>query len=166
MKKLVVGLGNPGKKYENTRHNIGFLFLDYLAKEYGLSWKEEKKFKAQVAVNGDLILAKPQTFMNLSGTSVAKLVDYYDVTLEDLVVVHDDVDLESLNYKYQLGRGSAGHNGVKDIISKLGSNEFWRLRIGVGRPGNNRYDVNTYVLSKMEDLPKKNFSEFKTLLNL
>ncbi len=147
--KLLVGLGNPGKKYEQTRHNVGFIILDHIALEQGVAWEQQKKANALIAKHGQTILAKPQTFMNNSGSSVQKLAAFYGVSLADLVVVHDDVDLEFGKTKFALGMGSAGHHGIEDIIEKLGSKEFWRLRVGVGRPsgeGAGKFEVEDYVL--------------------
>lgn len=144
--KLVVGLGNPGKKYEKTRHNVGFILLDEYVEENDLNWKFERKFNAEIAKDGDLTLAKPQTFMNKSGQSVAKLVEYFEIDLDDLVVVHDDVDLDFGVVKKQKGRGDAGHKGVKNIVKVLGSNEFWRQRVGVGRSENADMDTDDWVL--------------------
>ena len=160
-KKLIIGLGNPGTKYENTRHNVGFLYVDSLVKAAGLSWSSEKKFKAMVAKNKDYIYMKPQTFMNRSGESVAKARKYFDVPFEDLLVVHDDVDLEELNYRFHKGRGAAGHHGVEDIIEKLGTNDFWRLRIGIGRPEHNGFEVEDYVLSELSDALVQYISEIE-----
>jgi PTH1 family peptidyl-tRNA hydrolase len=150
--KIVVGLGNPGKKYTNTKHNAGFIAVDKLAQKHNLEWEENKKFDALIAKGQireqDVLLAKPQTFMNNSGTTVSKLVNFYNVPFSDLTIIHDDVDLEPGKVKYRLGASSAGHHGVEDIIEKLGSKEFWRLRIGVGRPETgDRFDVKDFVLS-------------------
>lgn len=166
MKKLIVGLGNPGKKYEDTAHNVGFQFVEYMARELGLKWALNKKFNAYVAEGTDLYLIKPQTFMNLSGTPVQKFVSYYEIPQENLIVVHDEVDLPFQNFKIQQGRGSAGHNGVKDIISHLGENNFWRVRIGVGRPENNQYDLKDFVLSTISADIKDIFPEIRTQLAL
>lgn len=153
MKKLIVGLGNPGDKYKNTRHNIGFMFLDKIAEDQGLAWVFDKKFNAliceYISSNGDkYYLAKPQTYMNLSGSSVKKLVDYYDITLENLLVIHDEIDLEFGTTKMQKSRGDAGHNGVKDISNYLGSKDYWRLRVGIGRPAHSSEEVSDFVLGK------------------
>ncbi len=144
--KLIVGLGNPGEKYTTTRHNAGFIFVDNLCKVLELSWAIEKKSDAAVAKNAKFILAKPQTFMNNSGTAVAKLLTYFKVPVENLVVVHDDVDLPFGEYRLKQGSGSAGHHGVIDIIEKVGTQDFWRFRIGVGRPAESKYSVEDYVL--------------------
>lgn len=152
MKKLIVGLGNPGEKYKNTRHNIGFLFVEsYLAKMNIVgTWQREKKFFSEVLQSGEYIFVKPLTFMNNSGVAVLNVSRYYDVHPDSILVVHDDIDLEIGDNRLQKGRGSAGHNGVQDIINKLSTNEFWRYRIGVGRPASNEYEVKDYVLSKFD----------------
>lgn len=149
--KYIVGLGNPGGKYKKTRHNVGFILLDRFAEENGLTWKFEKKFNAEVAKGDDFTLIKPQTFMNESGQSVAKLVEYFNFEPRDLLVVHDDVDLDFGVVKKHVARGHAGHKGVEDIIKTLGLNDFWRMRVGVGRPENPNIDTEDWVL--------KNFSE-------
>lgn len=150
-KKLIVGLGNPGDKYALTRHNIGFMLVDRVANTLGLEWENNKKANAQVAVGSDVILVKPQTFMNRSGDCVSWLMSFYGAALDELVVLHDDVDLEFGETKFKKSAGSAGHKGVNDIIEKLGSKDFWRFRVGVGRPENNKFDVYDFVLSKMTD---------------
>jgi peptidyl-tRNA hydrolase, PTH1 family len=144
--KLVVGLGNPGKKYKDTRHNVGFILLDKYAEDNSLEWSEEKKFKSQITKQDDTIFAKPQTFMNKSGEAVSKLVNFYQITPEDLVVIHDDVDLEFGAIKDQVGRGDAGHKGVADIVEKLGTQNFRRIRVGVGKPTNPEIDTEAWVL--------------------
>jgi len=145
--KLVVGLGNPGLKYKKTRHNVGFILLDKYAKEHNLSWKKDKKAKAQIARYEDLIFVKPQTSMNRSGISVSYLMGYYDLDLEDLMVIHDDVDLGFLQTKLQKSTGPAGHRGVEDIIVSLRSKDFWRFRIGVGRPHNVQMTTEDFILA-------------------
>lgn len=134
--KLLVGLGNPGTEYEKTRHNVGFLALDYIHSNGDFSnWKNDKKANALVSESGagdsKVILAKPQTFMNLSGQSVQALMQYYDIALEDVVIVHDDVDFTFGEVKTQKDRGAAGHNGIKSIIEHVGTKDFSRIRIGV-----------------------------------
>lgn len=148
--KLIVGLGNPGEKYKDTRHNIGFIFVDKLSDENDVAWKFEKKFNAEIARFDDTLLAKPQTFMNNSGESVSKIMNFYDIELEDLLVVHDDIDLEHGNIKVEKGRGSAGHKGVQSIIDHLGTNEFERMRIGVGRPDNPNIETEDWVLMNFD----------------
>jgi PTH1 family peptidyl-tRNA hydrolase len=150
---LVAGLGNPGRGYERTRHNIGFLVADELARRQGGSFRS--KFNGQLAEVrlGDLRLGllKPETYMNVSGKSVAAARKFFKVDPADLLVVHDDVDLEPGRLQARLGGGLAGHNGLRSIASALGTQDFLRLRIGVGRPerGDPR-PVADYVLSKFE----------------
>jgi PTH1 family peptidyl-tRNA hydrolase len=136
--KLIVGLGNPGRQYEKTRHNAGFLFLDALASKFGCDWVSESRFQGMLSdcnvPAGKVMLLKPETFMNRSGQSVGKIVRYYKLMPEEILVVHDELDFDVGNIKLKNGGGHAGHNGLKDIIAHLGSREFYRLRIGVGRP--------------------------------
>ena len=151
--KIIVGLGNIGPKYLETRHNVGFMMLDELAYNRDCSWSENKKLKAKICKpDSDLILAKPQTFMNRSGESVSKIISYFKkAEPKDVIVVHDDVDLEFGEIKLQQGRGSAGHNGVQDIIDKLGTNNFWRFRIGIGRSDNENVSTEDWVLQKFSE---------------
>lgn len=134
---LVVGLGNPGSKYENTRHNVGFLFLDYLAEKAGVSFKSGR-WEAETArlppESGGWLLAKPASFMNLSGQPVARLAAYHQIEPARIIVVHDDLDLEPGRLKVVFDRGPGGHNGIKSIIEHLGTRQFVRLRVGIGRP--------------------------------
>jgi peptidyl-tRNA hydrolase, PTH1 family len=150
---LVVGLGNPGREYAATRHNVGFMVADELARRHGGSWRS--KFSGEVAdvrIDGArLALLKPQTYMNESGRSVAAAAKFYKVSPEDLLAVHDEVDLEVGRMQARLGGGLAGHNGLRSMASALRSPEFLRLRIGVGRPerGDPR-PVSDWVLSPFE----------------
>lgn len=150
MIKLVVGLGNPGRQYENTRHNAGFLFLDDLAAAWGCSWVSEPRFDGSIAEGGiasvKVMLLKPGTFMNRSGQSVGKVVRYFKLQPEEILVVHDELDFNVGMAKLKKDGGHAGHNGLRDIIAHLGSNAFYRLRIGIGRPAAGR-PVAEYVLS-------------------
>jgi len=154
MTKMIVGLGNPGSKYENTKHNIGFMTIDELAKRHSVNFKEEKIFKALVGDYFDkgekVILVKPVTYMNESGKAVGPLATYYNVEIEDLVVVHDDLDLDAGRIRLRQKGGSGGQNGIKSIISHLGTQEFQRIKIGIGRPPKNMAVVN-HVLSKFPD---------------
>jgi len=135
---LIVGLGNPGLKYEKTRHNVGFMVVDNLLKKLtqvkDSVWEENKKFNALTArVGEDLILAKPLSFMNASGDPVAKLMKFYKVEPWGLYIIHDDVDLPLGKIKITVDRGSAGHKGVESIIKALGNQNFVRLRVGIGK---------------------------------
>ena len=146
---LIVGLGNPGSEYEKTRHNAGFWFLDELARQHNLSFKLEKKFHAEVARykhNGeDVWLLKPNTFMNLSGQAVQALAHFYKIKLDEILVVHDELDLSVDTARLKKGGGHGGHNGLRDIASKMGGNNYLRLRIGIGHPGD-KSKVTNHVL--------------------
>ena len=136
--KLIVWLGNPGLKYDKTRHNIGFAMVDARAEQEGFLWKQESKYKAEVAIwekcGEKLLLCKPQTYMNLSGEAVAPLARFYKIEAKDILVVHDEIDFVTGRLALKLGGSAAGHNGLKSIIQKFGSADFYRLRIGVDRP--------------------------------
>lgn len=131
---LVVGLGNPGAQYVNTRHNVGFMAVDALAGE-NASWKSEKNaLTARVDINGNrVIFVKPQTFMNNSGVAVAALMTFYKIPLENIVVIHDDMDIPVGDCREKIGGGSAGHNGIRSIDAHIGR-EYRRIRIGIGHP--------------------------------
>ena len=147
--KVIVGLGNPGSKYTETRHNAGFWFIEEVARKYSATFRADKKFHGEVAkisLEGkDIWLLKPETFMNRSGLSVQSLMSFYRMTAEQLLVAHDEIDLPPGTAKLKTGGGHGGHNGLRDIISQLGSKEFNRLRIGVGHPGS-KDQVVDYVL--------------------
>jgi PTH1 family peptidyl-tRNA hydrolase len=147
---VVVGLGNPGQRYARTRHNVGFLVVDALAARLGVNqWRERFDAQSVLAEAGQtrLVLAKPMTFMNQSGRAVRQLVAWYRVSIDRLLVVHDDVDLPFGTLRVRLGGGSGGHHGVESIIAALGTSRFARLRLGIGRPSDGR-DVTAYVLSR------------------
>ena len=131
--KLVVGLGNPGREYEQTRHNAGFWWADALARDWGAAFKRETKFHGEVAKAGGVWLLKPMTFMNRSGQAVGALCKFYQIQPNEILVAHDEMDLPPGGLKMKTG-GAAGSNGVKDIVSHLGTRDFWRMRIGVGHP--------------------------------
>ncbi|HEX9390574.1 MAG TPA: aminoacyl-tRNA hydrolase [Usitatibacteraceae bacterium] len=131
--KLVVGLGNPGREYERTRHNAGFWWLDALARELGTTFGKESKFHGDVAKAGSVWLLKPSTFMNRSGQSVGALAKFYQIEPEEILVAHDEMDLPPGGVKMKIG-GAAGSNGIKDIVGHLGTRDFWRLRLGIGHP--------------------------------
>ncbi len=147
--KVIVGLGNPGSKYTETRHNAGFWFIEEVARKYAATFRPDKKFHGEVAkisLEGkDIWLLKPGTFMNRSGLSVQSLLSFYRMNADQLLVVHDEIDLPPGTAKLKTGGGHGGHNGLRDIISQLGSKEFHRLRIGVGHPGS-KDQVVDYVL--------------------
>ena len=131
--RLVVGLGNPGREYERTRHNAGFWWVEDLAREFGASFKKEAKFHGDVAKAGNIWLLKPLTFMNRSGQAVGALAKFYQITPEEILVAHDEMDLPAGGLKMKTG-GAAGSNGVKDIVGHMGTRDFWRMRIGIGHP--------------------------------
>ena len=149
--RLIVGLGNPGADYVNTRHNAGFWFIDSLAEQNSLSFRFEKLFNAEeskIRNNGeDVHLLKPLTFMNRSGQSVGAMARYYKLRPNQILVLHDELDLEPGDNRLKQGGGHGGHNGLRDIIAHLGEREFFRLRIGIGHPGDRNQVVN-YVLHK------------------
>jgi len=147
--RLVAGLGNPGRGYAATRHNAGFWFADALAAKLGASFSNEAKFAAEVARRGELRIAKPMTFMNLSGRTVAGIARFFDIPEEAILVVHDELDLAPGEAKLKWGGGVAGHNGLRDIKAQLGTADFWRLRLGIGHPRNSALperEVVDYVL--------------------
>ena len=147
--KLIVGLGNPGNEYAKTRHNAGFWWVDRLCEKERLTLKSEKKFHGAAArINAaghDMWLLEPMTFMNVSGRAVQALATFYKILPSEILVLHDELDLPPGTVKIKPGGGHGGHNGLKDIISQLGTQEFWRLRIGIGHPGD-RNEVINYVL--------------------
>ncbi|WP_252313678.1 aminoacyl-tRNA hydrolase [Sinobaca sp. H24] len=135
--KIIAGLGNPGKTYDQTRHNIGFDAVDKLAARLGLQWVKNKKLflSCETIINGEkIILLKPLTYMNLSGEAIAPIMNYFDVSPDELVVLYDDLDLEPGTLRLRQQGGHGGHNGIRSIIDHLGTKEFNRIRIGVGRP--------------------------------
>ena len=136
--KLIVGLGNPGKKYESTRHNAGFWLVGQLAEQHRLTLRKEPRFHALAAkldaASGAVWLLLPQTWMNESGMAVAAMAQFHKIAADEILVVHDELDLPPGGVKIKQGGGHAGHNGLRDIIEKLGTPDFWRLRIGIGHP--------------------------------
>jgi len=168
--KLIVGLGNPGQKYHNTRHNIGFQALDYLRKHFELpKFKLDKKLKAEISKDKKIILAKPQTFMNESGISVQLLKKYYKIKLSDIIVIRDDVDIEIGKIKYKKGSSGAGHKGIDSIIKHLKSNNFWQIKIGVANEMiRKKIPTEKFVLQKFtkEDLQKAKDLPDKTIKTL
>ncbi len=149
--QLIVGLGNPGPRYERTRHNAGFWFVDELARRQACSLRNEARFHgdtARCSIDGyDCRLLKPHTFMNRSGQAVAALARFYRIPPEAILVVHDEIDLPPGTVRLKRGGGHGGHNGLRDIIGQLGSREFLRLRLGVGHPGH-KDQVVDYVLHR------------------
>lgn len=151
MIKLFVGLGNPGPEYEATRHNAGFWWIDALARELKTSLSMDKSYHGMVArttVNGNTVwLLQPQTYMNLSGKSVAALARFFKITPQEVLVAHDELDIAPGQVKLKFGGSHAGHNGLRDMHAQLGSADYWRLRLGVGHPGDKAEVVN-WVLKK------------------
>jgi len=151
MIKLFVGLGNPGPEYEFTRHNAGFWWLDAVARELKANLAMDKTYHgmvARVTVNGQAVwLLKPQTFMNLSGKSVAALARFFKIEPQEILVAHDELDIVPGEAKLKLGGSHAGHNGLRDIHAQLGTDDYWRLRLGVGHPGI-KSEVINWVLKK------------------
>lgn len=163
--KIVIGLGNPGTKYQNTLHNVGFLILDNFFVLDPTCWHEEKQFHSEVCRQDNTIFVKPQTYMNDSGKAISKILNFYKKSPDDLVVLHDDVDLEFGKIKLVKNRGTAGHHGIEDTSLKLGTLDFYRIRIGVGRPLNNTFDVHDYVLSNISQEKKDElFKSFEMFL--
>ncbi|MDO8668564.1 MAG: aminoacyl-tRNA hydrolase [bacterium] len=167
--RIIVGLGNPGEQYANTRHNAGFMAIDSLAKELDLAWENNKKFKAEIAKNDSLILVKPLDFMNNSGRSVAAVMSYFKLLpkklgliktanadlSEILTVIHDDLDIEMGKFKVSIDSRSAGHRGVKSIINHLKTKNFKRLRIGIKTPLLEKIPTDKFVLMKLNTEEKK-----------
>jgi PTH1 family peptidyl-tRNA hydrolase len=151
--RLVVGLGNPGSKYEATRHNAGFWWLDIVANQLRAAFRRESRYQGAVAKisagGGDLWFLKPETFMNNSGQAVAALASYYKIAAKEILVAHDELDLPPGGVKLKFGGGLSGHNGLKSLAANLGTQDFWRLRIGIGHPRDNaasESEVVDYVL--------------------
>jgi len=148
---LIVGLGNPGREYENTRHNIGFIFVDYFAPEIAAG-PEQVRFQGIVQKgrwnSHDVILLKPQTFMNISGASVLECMQFFKIPVENLIVVFDDLDQEFGAVRTRVGGGHGGHNGVRDILARVTSDQFHRIKLGIGRP-NHKGAVTSWVLGKL-----------------
>jgi len=150
--KLIVGLGNYGPEYEKTRHNYGFMVVDEIAKEHGFpDFKLSKEHSAFISMKNDCILINPQTYMNLSGKAVKSVASYYKIEPKDILVIHDDADIDLGEIKEAESRGSAGHNGVRSIIDELKTNEFKRLRMGINS------DDPSFKGKELEDVVLKNF---------
>jgi len=175
--KIIFGLGNPEEKYNGTRHNVGFEILDKIKETFDFpNFSLENKFKAEISKDKEIILVKPQTFMNLSGEAVRAILNFYKLTPADIVVIHDDLDIKIGEYKIANDSRSAGHNGVQNIIDNLDTQEFTRIRIGVGEEKDGvlvcRLDARDFVLGKfseeerkkIESIEKKILEEIKNLL--
>ncbi len=154
--QLIAGLGNPGNEYKATRHNAGFWFIDQLASHYNLSFKSEAKFFGDLTKlntsSGHVCLLKPTSFMNRSGQSIARLAKFYKIKTENILIVHDELDLDPGIVKLKQGGGHGGHNGLRDSIAQLGK-DFYRLRLGIGHPGNKEQVVG-FVLGKTSSSEK------------
>ena len=149
MTKLLIGLGNPGEEYKNSRHNIGFIMLDKIAENLSVNFDNNKKKSLYARMKKDenqYIFLKPQTFMNLSGESARRISKLFNISIEDIFVIYDDMDLPFGSFKIKKGGSSGGHNGIKSLIAQLQSDNFFRIRIGIGRPNFGKR-VNDYVLS-------------------
>ena len=144
--KLIIGLGNPGQEYTNTRHNIGFMVIDHFASDSNWSKKWNALYKEETINNEKIILIKPLTYMNLSGQAVKEFVNFYKIPLENILVIQDDLDLEVGTYRIKTNSSSGGHNGIKSIIDCLGRNNFARLKIGISN--NKKIDTKDYVLGR------------------
>ncbi|MFK7779993.1 MAG: aminoacyl-tRNA hydrolase [Candidatus Gracilibacteria bacterium] len=158
--KIIIGLGNPGNKYQKTRHNVGFMFLEYLIQQENFgNFKSESKFKGEISTgifNGEkVILLKPQTFMNLSGESVRKIIDFYKLDSKDIFVIYDDMSMDFSKLRFRDKGSAGGHNGIKNIITHL-SDQFKRIKIGIGF--NTNYEVSDWVLSNFN---KEEINELK-----
>ncbi|RTK92283.1 MAG: aminoacyl-tRNA hydrolase [Rickettsiales bacterium] len=148
---LIVGLGNPDLEYLNTRHNAGFMAIDHIAKLYEASWQSKPKFKSQMTQininNIEVVLSKPETYMNLSGMAVQAIASFYKIPISNIIVIHDDIDLAFGRLTYKLDGGTGGHNGLKSLKNTIGTN-YHRIRMGIGRPSNSNYDISQFVLEK------------------
>ena len=160
--KLIVGLGNPGKEYQGTRHNVGFEAVDRLADLYESKWTNDEdrmSLISKASINDEIVmLAKPQTFMNKSGDAVLALMQYYKMKTKDVLIIHDDMDIEPGHNKLVAQAGPAGHNGIDDIQGKLKTEEISRIRIGVGRPSGG-LSAETWVLTQPDDFDAENIEE-------
>jgi len=159
--KLIVGLGNSGRAYANNRHNIGFTCLNHFARRQGIRFGQKRglaRIGRGEVVGNEVVLAKPQTYMNQSGQSVSRLVEKFNIDLNDLIVIHDDLDLPLAKIRLSFGSSSGGHKGIESIITELGNQDFIRLRVGVGRPDKaeaSENDITAYVLSDFTADEKK-----------
>lgn len=144
--KLIVGLGNPGKKYRETKHNIGFMCVDAYAHKHNLSLTFDKKFHGDIVKTQTYILLKPHTYMNLSGISIQAVVDYYDIEIDNILIIHDDLDLPTAKIRLRYQGSAGGHNGLKSIIGSLQTDAFKRVKIGIDNQSN--IDTKDYVLGK------------------
>ncbi|MDT8317893.1 MAG: aminoacyl-tRNA hydrolase [bacterium] len=159
--KLIAGLGNPGDKYSNNRHNIGFMVIDALGARHGIRVVTNKKKSltgSGIVAEEKVMMTKPQTFMNLSGEALGPLFSFLDIEFEDVIVVHDDLDLDFGRIKIKIGGGHGGHNGIRSIISHFGDKNFVRVRVGIGKPPVG-WDVSRYVLNPFSADEKKELDD-------
>jgi len=157
---LIAGLGNPGDKYSQTRHNIGFMVIDEITKNLSLSPINKSNFKAVVLKDKNAIYVKPQTFMNLSGEAIQPICKYYNIPVQNVIIIHDDLDLPFGTIKFKIGGGHGGHNGLKSIDSHC-TKEYIRVRIGIGKP-QNKQDVASFVLSRFS---KEEFDKINDIIS-
>jgi PTH1 family peptidyl-tRNA hydrolase len=162
--KLIIGLGNPGDGYKDTRHNVGMMFIEEFKAQKGIEGNWKSKDNYQFVKSGDLILVKPETFMNLSGEAVQKAARFFRVKPENIYIAHDDLDIKLGEYKIQQGKGPREHNGIKSVEQQLGDVNFWRVRIGIENRVNKKFKGKDYVLSKfkVDEIPLL----FETLLRI
>lgn len=168
--KLIIGLGNPGKEYENTRHNVGFMAVDFLARELEAEdFLENDKFQSSMSRvfyrNDTVLLVKPLTFMNLSGEAVQKMMSFYKIEPHDLIVIHDEMDLPLGEIRESFGKNSAGHKGIESIIEKCGTKDFMRLRIGIGKDRGVLKKFGLFEKMKIKDAVNKSADAIKNWLN-
>ena len=160
--KIIVGLGNPGKEYQNTRHNIGYMFIDEVARTNNLKFSLDKAKRAEIAQgvikSQKVVLVKPITYMNLSGEALRLVMDYYKVEVSDIIIIHDDLDLPTGKLRIRANGSSGGHNGLKSIIANIKTQDFKRIKIGIDRKG----DVIDYVLGKFS---KEELEEINKVIN-
>lgn len=164
--KMIVGLGNPGKEYENTRHNVGFMVLDSFVTDFKIEKKFQAMIKKEKIQTEDVLYVKPLTYMNLSGIAVSKIANYYHIAVEDILVIQDDLDLPFGKYRLKVHNSSGGHNGIKSIISSLNTDQFARLKIGIS--SSSEVSVVDYVLGKFskKDLEffQEHFSTYREII--
>ncbi len=157
--KLIIGLGNPGHKYENNRHNLGFMVADAFSVEQGVAFRVSADLMCDFAKANNFIVAKPKTFMNQSGEAVRAISNYFQIDSKEILVVHDDLDLEFGKLRVAFDGMSAGNRGVDSVIKSLGTMEFARLRIGIGLPKNSKQDPADFVLEDFDQEEKKNLPQ-------
>jgi len=159
--KLLAGLGNYSKKYEFSRHNLGFLCIDFIIKNLNLKYKNSFRLKSKIALYEDMVICKPKSFMNVTGTVIKKVIDFYKIELSDFLVILDDLNLEFKRVKFKIKGSSGGHKGLESLIRALKSMDFARIRIGIGRPSDSRefkdYVLSNFTQKELEELNKEVF---------